>query len=138
MPTKDYFHDIVKDALIKEGWIITNDPFFIRVGGIEMYIDLGAEKIIAAEKEEQKIAIEIKSFSNPSTIYDFHLAIGQFMNYRLALKEKEPERILYLALPLDTYEEFFTLKFIQTVTQHYQVNLIIYDIEKQVIVKWQQ
>jgi hypothetical protein len=138
MPTKDIFHDIVKDALIQEGWIITHDPLFIRVGGIEMYIDLGAEKIIAAEKEEQKIAIEIKSFSNPSTIYDFHLAIGQFMNYRLALKEKEPERILYLALPLDTYEEFFTLKFIQTVTQHYQVNLIIYDIEKQVIVKWLQ
>jgi hypothetical protein len=138
MPTKDIFHDIVKNALIQEGWIITHDPLFIRVGGIEMYIDLGAEKIIAAEKEEQKIAIEIKSFSNPSTIYDFHLAIGQFMNYRLALKEKEPERILYLALPLDTYEEFFTLKFIQTVTQHYQVNLIIYDIEKQVIVKWLQ
>ena len=136
MPAKDIFHDTVKESLIKEGWTITDDPLSIRVGGVEMYIDLGAEKIIAAERAEEKIAVEIKSFSGSSAIYDFHLAVGQFMNYRLALKDKEPERNLYLAVPMDTYDSFFSLKFVQTAIEDYQLNLIIYDIEKQVIVKW--
>lgn len=59
------------------------------------------------------------------------------MNYRLALKEEELEITLYLAVPVDTYDSFFTLKFVQTAIQHYQLHLIIYDTEKQVIIKWQ-
>ncbi len=84
MPEKDIFHDIVKNALIKEKWKITDDPLFIQYGGIDFYVDLGAEKIIAAEKEGQKIAVEIKSFVGTSIISEFHNALGQFMNYRLA------------------------------------------------------
>jgi hypothetical protein len=136
MPAKDIFHDAIKASLINAGWRITDDPLSIQVGGVEMYIDLGAEKIIAAEKAGEKIAVEIKSFSGSSSIYDFHLAVGQFMNYRLALKEKAPERRLYLAVPMDTYESFFTLKFVQTAIEDYQLYLIIYDIDKQVIVEW--
>lgn len=59
---KDLFHDVVKTALIKDGWHITDDPFFMKVGGVDFFIDLGAEKIIAAERDNQKIAVEIKSF----------------------------------------------------------------------------
>ena len=77
-----------------------------------MYIDLGAEEIVAAEREGQKIAVEIKSFLGASSISEFHTALGQFFNYRLALEEKEPARILYFAVPLNTYDEFFTLQFI--------------------------
>jgi XisH protein len=40
----------VKHALSKPGWTITDDPLFIRIGTVEMYIDLGAEKILMAEK----------------------------------------------------------------------------------------
>ncbi|MEM9004105.1 MAG: element excision factor XisH family protein, partial [Cyanobacteria bacterium P01_F01_bin.86] len=43
---KDAFHSAVKTALVKEGWTITHDPYEIAVGGVEMYIDLGAERII--------------------------------------------------------------------------------------------
>jgi hypothetical protein len=46
MSAKDVFHNAVKNALQKEGWIITDDPLFIRFGGINIYIDLGAEKVI--------------------------------------------------------------------------------------------
>lgn len=137
MPEKDIFHDIVKNALIKEGWKITDDPLFIQFGGIDFYIDLGAEKIIAAEKEGQKIAVEIKSFVGASIISEFHNALGQFMNYRLALDEQDPERTLYLAVPLDTYEVFFMLEFGQAVIQRFQLKLIVYDVEQEVIVKWQ-
>jgi predicted nucleotidyltransferase len=91
------------------------DLLHIRLsGGIDMYIDLGAEKVIAAEKAGRKIAVEIKSFLDPSPLTEFHLTLGQFMNYRYAIADTEPDRLLYLAVPLDIYEEFFTLVFIQS------------------------
>jgi hypothetical protein len=77
------------------------------VGGVEMYVDLGAEKIIAAEKDGQKIAVEIKSFIGPSNISEFHTAIGQFINYRVALEEQYPDRTLYLAVPLGNLSNLF-------------------------------
>jgi hypothetical protein len=138
VPTKDVFHEAVRNALQKEGWTITHDPLFIRFADVEFYIDLGAERIIAAEKNGEKIAVEIKSFLSSSTISDFHLALGQFMNYRLALEEQEPERILYLAVPKDTYDTFFTLQFGQIAIQRYQLKLIVYEVESEVIVRWQK
>jgi len=138
MAAQDTFHPIVKTALQKEGWTITDDPLHIRLGGIiNMYIDLGAEKVIAAEKAGRKIAVEIKSFLGASTIAEFHLALGQFMNYRYALEDVEPDRVLYLAVPLDIYEEFFTLPFIQSVVRRSQLNLLIYAVETEEIVQWQ-
>ena len=91
---KDLYHNQVKTALQKDGWQITHDPYEIRIGGVEMYIDLAAEQVIAAQKGNVKIAVEIKSFISPSTISDFHLAHGQFLDYRYALEDEEPERIL--------------------------------------------
>ena len=136
MPAKDIFHDKVKRALEKEGWTITHDPLPIAAGSVEMSIDLGAEKLIAAEKEGEKIAVEIKSFLGKSAIYDFHLAVGQFINYRYALEEEEPERILYLAVPLAAYRKFFSLEFIQSVLKKSQINVLVYDPDKEVIVEW--
>ena len=138
MPEKDIFHDAVKKALVKDGWTITHDPLFLPIGGIEMYVDLGAEKIIAAEKAGRKIAVEIKSFAGLSPISEFHTALGQFLNYRVALEELHPERVLYLAVPFDTYQAFFTLPFPQAVVQRYQLRLIVYNVEEEVIVKWQE
>jgi len=137
MPARDIFHKAVRKALEKEQWLITHDPLSLDIGGVEMYIDLGAEKILAAEKNGQKMAVEIKSFLGNSAISEFHTAVGQFINYRLALREQEPERILYLAVPADVYKSFFNLKFIQQVIEQYQIKLIIYDPVNEVIVKWQ-
>jgi hypothetical protein len=137
MPAKDVFHDVVKTALHKDGWTITDDPLHLRVGGVmDMYIDLGAEKVIAAEKAGRKIAVEIKSFLGSSTLSEFHLALGQFMNYRYALADTEPDRILYLAVPLEVYEAFFTLLFIQSVVQRSALHLLIYDVDTEEIVQW--
>ncbi len=57
---KDIFHDLVKDALVMEGWQITHDPFSIDYGEVQMQIDLGAERLLAAERGAEKIAVEIK------------------------------------------------------------------------------
>lgn len=83
--SKDLYHNQVKTALQNEGWQITHDPYEIRVGGVEMYIDLAAEQVIAAQRGTTKIAVEIKSFTNPSNVSDFHLAHGQFLRLPICL-----------------------------------------------------
>lgn len=133
---KDKFHDAVKNGLVKENWTITSDPLFLQFGGVDVYIDLGAEKLIAAQKDNQKIAVEIKSFLNISVITDFYSALGQFMSYRLILKEEDPDRLLYLAIPFDIYNSFFQLLFARKAIQDYQLKLIVYDSKNEVIVKW--
>lgn len=108
MPAKDKFHHAVKQALIKEEWTITHDPYTLDFGFTEAYVDLGAEKLIAAEKGKEKIAIEVKSFLGSSDLYEFHTALGQFINYKAALRREEPDRMLFLAVPQDTYQTFFS------------------------------
>jgi hypothetical protein len=136
MTARDTTHSIVRNALEKEGWTITHDPYYLKVGGVEFYIDLGAEMIIAAERDHQKIAVEVKSFLGASSISEFHTALGQFINYRYALEENDPERILYLAVPLDIYDEFFTLQFIEKVIQKSALKLIIYQELEEAISQW--
>lgn len=50
MPARDIFHKVVRPALEKAGWEITDDPLLIEYGKQDLYIDLGAQKLIAAEK----------------------------------------------------------------------------------------
>ncbi|BAY79991.1 fdxN element excision controlling factor protein (plasmid) [Nostoc linckia NIES-25] len=133
---RDLFHNIVKSALEKDGWVITDDPLNIRCGGVDIQIDLGAEKLIAAEKAGEKIAVEIKNFVSASKISEFHMALEQFINYRTALRVEEPNRILYLAVPLAIYNEFFNLRFIQTVVTENFLKLIIYNVETEEIDQW--
>jgi hypothetical protein len=85
MPARDIAHQSVKQALIRDGWTITDDPLFIQYETVEVFIDLGAEKLIAAEKDGLYIAVEIKSFITPSIISEFHTALGQFLNYHYLL-----------------------------------------------------
>ena len=133
---RDLFHAVVKDALIKEGWQITHDPFPVDYGDVQMQIDLGAERLIAATKDRETIAVEVKSFINPSAISEFHTAVGQYLNYRRALRSQEPNRILYLAVPKQTYDEFFRLRFIQEGVQEYKICLIVYEVENRSILQW--
>lgn len=116
--------------------MITDDLLKLKFGNINFQIDLGAERVIAAEKAGKKIAVEIKSFLNPSAITDFYSALGQFLSYRLALTNNQNDRILYLAVPLDAYQTFFQLEFTQIAVQNYQIWLIVYDPVNEVIVQW--
>ena len=71
MSAKDLFHELVKASLIQEGWNVTHDPYRVELGFTDIYIDLGAERLIAAERNKEKIAVEIKSFLAPSTMSEF-------------------------------------------------------------------
>ena len=134
---KDIFHQQVKNALIKDRWKITHDPFIIRISeAIKLQIDLAAENAIAAERGSEKIAVEIKSFIADSDISSFHTALGQYLNYCQALEEQEADRIVYLAIPVTTYQDFFQLPLIQRSLKRYQVRLIIYNPKLEVISQW--
>lgn len=137
MSARDLFHEAVKRGLQKEQWVITDDPLEIKLEEVLLKIDLGAERLIAAEKAGEKIAVEIKSFASNSAISDFHTALGQFLNYQIALEVNEPERQLYLAVPLDAYETFFQTRLAQIAVQRHQVKLIVYDPITEEIVRWQ-
>jgi hypothetical protein len=138
MPAKDFYHDIVKEALIKDGWTITSDPYYFSVGEVDFFIDLGAEQLIAAEKGVEKIAVEIKGFAQASPVNAFHEAMGKFINYRAALEENENDRVLYLAIPQLAYESFFQRPFVQRMIEREKLKLIIYTPETKGIWKWIQ
>jgi hypothetical protein len=135
MAAKDLFHQAVKTGLQKEQWTVI-DPFRLEVGGTKFEIDLGAEKLIAAERAEEKIAVEIKTFLGESPLTDYHAALGQFLNYRLALELEEPGRLLYLAIPISVHETFFRREFAQLSIERYKINRLIYDPDEEVIVQW--
>ncbi len=97
---------------------------------------MGAEKILGAEKDNLKIAVEIKSFLSDSAISDFHGALGQFLNYHFVLEQTEPERILFLAIPIYAYESFFQRDLPQAIINRYNLKLIVYDPIEGVISQW--
>ena len=136
MPAKDMFHDLVKRALQQDGWVITHDPLFIEWGEAEIYVDLGAEKLLAAEKGQQKIAVEVKSFLAPSVMSEFHTVVGQYIDYRTVLEAEEPERRLYLAISNDVYQSFFQRPFAQRVVENNRIALLVYHIQQEAIIRW--
>lgn len=139
MPAKDIYHDVVVQALIDDGWEITDDPLLLSYGSRELYVDLGGEKTaIAAQKNNRKIAVEIKSFLKPSPIQDLEEAVGQYQVYQSILSEIEPERLLYLAIPQRTYESIFTEKIGQLILTRLQIQLIVFNEEIARIVLWKQ
>ncbi|HIK44122.1 MAG TPA: XisH family protein [Leptolyngbyaceae cyanobacterium M65_K2018_010] len=136
MPAKDLYHDAVKAALIKDGWLILADPYRIQYKDIDLYADLAAERPIAAEREGQKIVVEIKSFVGRSPMADFHNAVGQYAVYRSLIQETEPAYQLYLALDDITYESFFTREGLTFIVRTTQLFLLVVNIDQQEIVRW--
>ncbi|MEG4534227.1 element excision factor XisH family protein [Microcoleus sp. D2_18a_D3] len=66
----------------------------------------------------------------------YHEAIGQAWNYKVVLEESEPDRLLYLAIPEDIYEEFFTRRLARMSVTRMQLNLIVFNPAREAIVIW--
>ena len=134
---RDIFHNLVKKALISEGWTVTDDPLILlskKEGGIET--DLGAEKIITAEKGLTKIAVEVKSFLNPSPINDFHTALGQYLTYLDVMEMKQIERIMYLAMPFEVYTFLYTKTYFRYVVEKHKIRFILFEPVTEAIEEW--
>ncbi len=136
MPAKDRYHNTVKTALIKDGWTITHDPLTLRISTKKLYIDLGAERLIAAERDTQKIAVEVKSFTRASDMKDLQEALGQFVLYATLLNRYDPERIVYLAIPEVVRQAVFEEEVGQTLLEEKLVRLISFDPDREVLMQW--
>jgi hypothetical protein len=135
---KDLFHDAVRAALEKDGWTITDDPYLVKALASDYEIDLGAEKIIAAEKDAEKIAVEVKSFLRPSFAYEFHSVLGQYLNYAALMALQEPDRKLYLAVAEEIFELYFSQSATEYVVNLYRVKILIYNPITRLIVQWSE
>ena len=133
---KDIFHEQCKEALQDALWNITHDPYTFEFLGQPLFIDLGAEQLLGAEKEGKKIAVEVKSFIKKSDIHSFHEALGQYINYKNALSEIEPDRVLYLAVPQDAYSRFFETPFVQHIINKENVFIVVFDPIDKKIMLW--
>jgi len=136
MPALDLYHNAAKQALIKDGWTITHDPFHLRWGRKDMYVDLGAKKLILAERLEQKIAVEVKSFLGESELQACRDAIGQFAIYRAVLRRSYPDYKLDLAIRDVIYNSFFEEPIGQILIEDENLKFIVFDAEKEVISQW--
>ena len=136
MPAKDIYHDNVRKALENENWIITDDPLKLTWGRRDFFVDLGAKQLIAAQKGELKIAVEIKSFTGISQATELEKALGQYILYRNILEENEPDRLLYLAIIEDIFKEIFSEPIGDLVIKKNQIKLLVFDEESEVITQW--
>ena len=136
MSAKDKFHDIVRLALVKDGWSVTDDPYIIQFDRVRLYADLGAERPLAAQRGSEKIVVEVKSFVGASKIQDLKEALGQYDIYRYLLEEVEPERKLFVAISSAVYDSFFSQELAQLVLKKHGLPVIVVDIESEVIERW--
>lgn len=136
MPARDRYHDCVRNALIKDGWTITKDPYTLKWGTKDLFVDLGAERILAAQKGAEKIAVEIKSFTGPSEMADLEQALGQFTLYCAILDEQEPDRKLFLAVPEHALHDVFEEPIGQLLLKNGRARLFAFSIKKEEIIRW--
>jgi XisH protein len=136
MPAKDTFHDAVVAALIKDGWAITHDPYTLSFGTTNVYSDLGAERPIAAQRGNEKIALEIKSFLSDSAVRELEIGLGQFVLYRMLMRKVEPDRTLLLAIPESAFKSLFEEPAGQRVIQEVGLKLAVFDPDREEIVQW--
>ena len=134
---KDLIHDAVKEALITDGWTITDDPYYLTAKPHRLKVDLGAERTIAAQKGTDKIAVEIKSFQKDSFIYEFYEASGQYDFYAEFLPDEDRERTLYLAVNQVIYNfRFLRDESVMRMCRKKNIKFIIVNISTAKIKEW--
>ena len=138
MPAKDFYHPHVVDALVADGWTITHDPLSLRIGGKDMFVDLGAERFVGAERNGERIAVEVKSVTSASEVRELEIALGQFVLYGDALARLEPERVLFLAVREQVFHEIFEEPMGRMLLENKRVRLIVVDVARREIVRWER
>ena len=134
---RDRYHDNLKNALIKDEWTVTDDPLHLRYGKKDMYVDLGAERLLTAEKGNEKIAVEIKTFGGLSEMTDLERAVGQYFVYLAVINQNQIDRRLYIAVHEDVFIDLFEEDPLgQLLLEGYKIPFIIFNPELEVIVRW--
>lgn len=134
---RDKIHEAVKKSLIKDEWIVTDDPLVLLPNEENISIDLGAEKVLLAERGFEKIAVEVKTFDQPSLIYEFHRAIGQYIDYESALIEANEDRVLFMAVSSLIYPRLLNNKVIKRSIERTGMRILVVDVKNETIKSWE-
>ncbi|MEM1327243.1 MAG: element excision factor XisH family protein [Bacteroidota bacterium] len=130
MAARDKLRDLVKATLIKQDWTIAEN-----LARIEQEVNLGFKpennQLIAAEKDGQKIGVQVESFLTSSTLQEMYGVVGRHSMYSLALKHHEPDRKLRIAVPKPIHDSFFQLPFIRDFVKRQEMDLMDYSVENQ-------
>ena len=136
MPTLDLYHDLVKNVLRQDGWRITHNVLPLKVGAEIGAEPLWATQLLAADKDERKIAVAVNTFVGRSAPADLTQVLGQLALSRPSLHAMEPDRVLYLAVRYATYSACFTgLEGTRRLERQY-MQLIVFDPRTEAIVHW--
>lgn len=134
---KDAIHDAVVTALKKDGWIITKEQYALPVGQRGVFIDIAADRdVIVAEREDQRIAVEVKSFLGLSAVQDLRDAVGQYMLYRFALELNATGRVPYLAVSVEAARGILSEPIGIGMLNSAQINLVIVDKDTEEVAEW--
>ncbi|MFK7950437.1 MAG: element excision factor XisH family protein [Saprospiraceae bacterium] len=136
MAQRDKIHEAVVVALEKAGWFVTDDPLIVQSAGTTFKMDLGAEKFVLATKDTEQIAIEIKSLTKISLIYDFYEIFGQYIFYRDALNDENINRTLHLAISNISWKRIQKKPFLLKRIAQYDINILVIDKNAQIILEW--
>jgi len=136
MARRDVIHDAVKNALLKDGWQITADPYRIIYKDATLEADMRADKLIAATRENHSIIVEVKSFLQPSFIHEFLAGCGQYQAYVFLLQEKQQSEVVYMAVSDEVYRNEFRSEAVQTLVKRFELQLLVVDVEQEEIWQW--
>ncbi|MEM6503111.1 MAG: element excision factor XisH family protein [Cyanobacteria bacterium P01_C01_bin.89] len=136
MPQRDSIHEAVRNALIRDGWTITADPFSMRYEELRVMADLAAEKSLLAERGTESIVVEIKTFGGRSFVRELEMALGQYFLYERILTRLQLPHKLYLATSQIAYDAFLVADGARAMLRDGMVSLIVVNLEQERVTQW--
>jgi XisH protein len=101
-----------------------------------LFVDLGAERLLAAERGTERIAVEVTSFVGRSVMADLEQALGQFVLYRGLLRRSDPDRQLLLAIPKAIHESLLISELGRLACEEVSLTMLVFDPSSEVILQW--
>jgi len=104
----------------------------------DVFIDLGAERLIAAEKDAFKIAVEVKSFIADSPLAALEQAVGQYVVYHDVMEATGTDRTLFLAVPEFASAGILSEPIGELLVARHRIPIMVFDPDREEVVSWKR
>lgn len=136
MPTRDLYYDLVKNALRKDGWRVTSDALPLTRRAATDTAEPWTTQLLAADKDERKIAVAVHSFIGCSDLTTIAQALAQLALSRPRVHAVEATRVLYLAVRQATYATCFAAPEGVRLLARQPTPLLVFDPRTETVVQW--